>query len=152
MDNFPHAYRRTLQFEGGWVDDPDDRGGATKYGISLRFLQVVGEDINDDGEVNADDIRAITKVDAVKLYKKYFWDYYRLHNILDRDVAAKCYDMFVNMSGHRAGNAIQKAINLSDHWDVVVDGIVGSKTFSALNARCQENKEQLMEKARAKTW
>ena len=41
-ERFEHAFAELLGIEGGFVDDPVDRGGATKYGISLRFLKAEG--------------------------------------------------------------------------------------------------------------
>ena len=39
---FEEAFEDLLGIEGGFVDDPVDRGGTTKYGISLRFLKSEG--------------------------------------------------------------------------------------------------------------
>ena len=52
--------------EGGYVDDPDDPGGATRFGISLRLLKKMGKlgDIDGDGDIDADDIRRLSSDSA----------------------------------------------------------------------------------------
>ena len=69
---YARAARKLLQIEGGFVDDPKDRGGATKYGISLRFLAAEGAfdedgdgkadfDLDLDGDIDGQDIRDVTQ-------------------------------------------------------------------------------------------
>jgi lysozyme family protein len=62
MSDFNQAVKVILQHEGGYVDNPNDPGGATNYGISLRFLADHPEsgDFNGDGEVDAEDIANMT--------------------------------------------------------------------------------------------
>lgn len=48
MRPFEDFVKVILKHEGGYVDHPNDPGGATKYGISLRFLQKNGIDLNLD--------------------------------------------------------------------------------------------------------
>jgi hypothetical protein len=58
--NFERAMSFTGKWEGGFVNDPKDPGGATKYGISLRFLRDLAPELGDvdgDGDVDADDVR-----------------------------------------------------------------------------------------------
>lgn len=54
-DKFKHAVQVVLKHEGGFVNDKNDRGGATKAGISLRFLQKENIDINNDGKIDEQD-------------------------------------------------------------------------------------------------
>lgn len=81
--NKPHAF--TAKWEGGYCNDPDDPGGATNYGISLRWLKSLGlnqGDIDRDGDIDASDIRALSKEQAAALFKEKFWDAYRLGDSL----------------------------------------------------------------------
>lgn len=59
--------------EGGWVDDPDDRGGATNYGVSLKYAQGIGLDLDGDGDTDAQDIKLVTPEKAVELYLQDFF-------------------------------------------------------------------------------
>ena len=53
--------------EGGYVNDPDDPGGATKFGVTLATLQRLGIDKTGDGRVDVADVRALTRADAEAL-------------------------------------------------------------------------------------
>lgn len=60
-ENFATAVGFTLRQEGGYVNDPDDPGGETNYGISKKYNPTV-------------DIANLTAVDAAKIYKEKYWD------------------------------------------------------------------------------
>lgn len=80
MSNFDLAIQTVLSHEGSFVADPYDIGGATNYGISLRWLQSVGDidkdsflegDLNKDGTVDIKDIKKIDQKQAIEFYRKY---------------------------------------------------------------------------------
>jgi hypothetical protein len=48
--------------EGGFVNDPDDPGGATKHGVTIGTLRRLGRDLTGDGRVTVADIRALTPI------------------------------------------------------------------------------------------
>ena len=48
--------------EGGYVDDPDDPGGATQRGVTIGTLRRLGLDLNGDGRVTTADVRHVTPV------------------------------------------------------------------------------------------
>ncbi len=140
MNNFNQAILFVLRNEGGFNDDASDKGGATNYGISTRFLKQIDEDIDGDGHVTSDDVSAITKKTAIDLYKKYFWDYYRLDEIRDFHLSEKMLDLYVNMRSKSAGTILQKSCNTvflslygKKKFVLVVDGVAGSKTIYAAN-------------------
>jgi lysozyme family protein len=138
MKYFSIALADVLAHEGGYVDSAADNGGATHYGISLRFLRTLpalAGDINNDGHVSAEDIQALTPATAADFYRRYFWDHYRLGEIQDLDVATKLFNFFVNMRGKTAALIAQRAVNDLGH-NLYLDGIAGSKTLAALNACC----------------
>lgn len=132
---FANSFESLMQLEGGFNDIAEDKGGATNYGISLRFMTGIPNydaDINNDGHVNRDDIIAIDKADAKFLYKKYFWDYYGIDRIESPFVKEKVFHTYVNMRGLTVGKIIQRAVR-ANGIELVEDGIVGSKTIKALN-------------------
>lgn len=134
MSNFNSAILFVLQNEGGYSDDKVDKGGATNFGISTRFLKLIDKDINGDGHVNKKDIIELTKDKSIELYKEYFWDHYKLENIRDIIIARKALDLFVNLRGKSAAKIIQQSCN-DCGANLEIDGILGKRSFGAINAQ-----------------
>lgn len=133
MSNFVHAMDFVLYNEGGLTDNVNDAGGITKYGVSLRFLKGADEDVNGDGHVDEKDIRGMELTQAYAVYKKFFWDHYKIKKLGDPDVAAKVMDLFVNMRGRSAARIVQRAVNLSNGLKIKVDGLLGPESYNAIN-------------------
>ena len=132
---FLHALQETLQKEGRLSANSADRGGVTDYGISLRFLKtlpLIDADITGDGHVTEADIHALTPSDVAKLYRKHFWDYYRLDEIRHPRIAVKAFDLLVNMRSVSAVKISQRALRACGK-PVLEDGGLGSRTFAAIN-------------------
>ena len=53
--------------EGGYVNDPDDPGGATNYGVTIGTMKSLGLDLNKDRRVDATDVRMLTRAQAQQL-------------------------------------------------------------------------------------
>lgn len=142
MSRFEAAAPVILAHEGGYVDDASDPGGATKYGISLRFLREQGLDLDHDGDIDAADVRGLTKTAALAIYRERFWDAYGLDRIVDSQVATKVCDMMVNLGPKRGIRLLQRALRECGE-QVEVDGVLGPKSIVAVN-RC-EARELLLE-------
>lgn len=135
MGNFEKAHDFVSRWEGGYVDNPADPGGATNYGISLRFLKGQGLDIGDidgDGDIDADDIRKLTAKDAADIMKREFWDVFPLDNVKPL-CSMVLYDTAVNMGAGYARKLLQKALG------VPADGKWGPITRSVLRT-CDDRK------------
>lgn len=134
MGNFEKTHAFTALWEGGRAEHPADPGGTTNYGISLRFLKEQGDegDIDGDGDVDADDVLALTPEAAARLMKRHFWDPLRLDE-LKPFCAAVIYDTAVNMGASCARRLTQKALGLRE------DGVWGPLTFAALRT-CSDRK------------
>lgn len=119
--------------EGGFNDHPNDKGGATNFGISLRFLKDHHLDINEDGLINIDDIKDLTKEKSSEIYYKKLWLPSKAQFLQDERLAIKYFDMVVNMYFHQAVLILQRAINQLNHEQIEEDGKIGVKTLNAAN-------------------
>jgi lysozyme family protein len=146
---FQYAVDVLLKHEGGFSNDKADPGGATMYGVSLRYLKIAGIDINLDGKIDISDIMALDKAHAIEIYRKNWWDKYGYEKIDDLLVATKVFDLAVNMGAPQAHKLVQRASNtLSSFIEevLVVDGVLGKKSIDALNElwRIGKNDELLL--------
>ena len=134
MSCFSKAIVTVLKHEGGFSNHEADPGGATNYGISLRWLKSQGMygDFDDDGDVDIDDIKALDVETATRIYREKWWSRYHYDRIKDCDIATKIFDMSINMGGNRAHRILQHAIN-SLGGNLIIDGIIGPITIKAAN-------------------
>jgi len=106
----------------GWVNNPNDKGGATNWGITLRTAQRHGfRDIAD--------LKAMTKAQAAEIYRKDFWLY---DDIADQRLATIFFDMGVNM-GVTAATRLWQCVLYMQGADLALDGKLGPKTIAAIN-------------------
>lgn len=118
-----------LSFEGAFVNDPADPGGATNRGVTLATWKIAGYDKDGDGDIDEDDLRLITTQDAVeKVMKPHYWERWQADRIRSQSVANIVVD-WVWASGKYGITEVQKIIG------VKTDGLVGEKTLAALNAQ-----------------
>lgn len=118
-----------LKWEGGYINDPDDAGGATNMGVTIGTWRKVGYDKDGDGDIDVDDLRLLSKDDVVNhVLKPHYWNRWRADEIKSQSVANILVD-WVWGSG-KWGIVIPQRI-----LGVKQDGIVGPLTLSALNAR-----------------
>ena len=114
---FDDIIEKVLEHEGGYVDDPTDRGGETKYGISKRAYP-------------DEDIKGLTVERAKELYKRDYWDRFKCGQLPDR-IRHIYFDMCVNMGGGRATKILQEACNSKNSYKIDVDGGIGKNTIKA---------------------
>jgi len=119
MSEFEKACKVLFDFEGGYVNDPADSGGETKYGISARSYPFLN-------------IAEITEDQAKQIYKRDYYDKYRIAEIKDQTVALKIFLAYCNMPRFSVGYAVQKAL-LKLGFPLKFDSIIGSKTISCIN-------------------
>ena len=142
MSDFTRIIDKVLENEGGFVDHIKDPGGATKHGVSLRWLLQLGDVDNDgilegdfdgDGDVDVDDIRKMTRGDAIRLYRERWWDPNRYSQIQDIQMAYKVFDFAINMGKKGSHRIIQRAVNRITPGTLKVDGALGTKSITAIN-------------------
>ena len=107
-----------LKHEGGYVNDPKDLGGETKYGITKRFYPDV-------------DIKNLTKEDAKKIYYDDYWVKNKVHKLPD-NLKYIYFDMCINQGRGTAVRVLQRAVN-SKGGALEVDGGLGPMTLKAIN-------------------
>lgn len=120
MSNFEKAIEVVLAHEGGYVNNPNDPGGETKYGISKRSYPNV-------------DIKNLTIAQAKQIYFDDFWKPYRYEEILNDAMATKLFDTSVNVGTKRGMRFVQQALNQMGKT-LVVDGLIGPGTIGAINS------------------
>lgn len=117
---------KIFKWEGGFVSDPLDKGGATKYGVTISTWKQVGYDKDGDGDIDVNDIKLLTIEDCAVVLKKNYWDRWKADTIKNQSIADILVD-FVWGSG-KWGIVIPQQI-----LGVTADGVVGTKTIEALN-------------------
>lgn len=114
-----------LEREGGYVNDPDDPGGATNFGVTVHTMRRLGLDLNGDGTVDALDVRRLTKDEARAIFIQQYFHAPGLSG-LPGILHASVFDMQVN-SGRHAIRILQRLFRKMG-FTCSVDGQIGPQT------------------------
>ncbi len=110
------------RWEGGYVNDKDDKGGCTMAGITIgTYRKYYGS------KKTCNDLKFITQKEWLHIFKKGYWDKMQADKIENQSVAQLCVDMCWGSGPITSIKKIQSALGLK------ADGIVGPKTLEALN-------------------
>lgn len=138
--NFLHAHAFTAEWEGGDSDNPADRGGVTRYGVSLVFLRSVADEAPDVlaalglvAPVTASTVRGLSAEQARLLFYARFWALLQLDDMPLR-MATVLYDAAVN---HGCGTSVklaQRGYNRCVRYGtpLAIDSVMGPLTRAAL--------------------
>lgn len=128
MANVDSILPYILKFEGGFVNDPADAGGATNKGVTIATWRQVGYDKDGDSDIDVDDLKLLTDADVRnRVLKPHYWDRWKGDRIKSQGVANILVDWVWGSGKH--GIVIPQRL-----LGVVPDGIVGEKTLAAVNA------------------
>ncbi len=117
MTDFKIAVQKTLTHEGGYVNNPHDSGGPTKFGITQKDMPGVN-------------ITNITADMAAAYYREHYWkDLYA--QITDQLLGEKLFDMGVLFGVGTAVKMLQ--ISMTHEIGMVSDGAFGPNTLAAVN-------------------
>jgi lysozyme family protein len=142
-DHFASAVEVVFDHEGGLADNPNDPGGITNFGISLRWAQrqmaEAGDfvldlfDTDGDNDIDADDIRNMPRASAKAAYLKFFWKPNGYGRIENNAIACKVFDMAVNMGSRQANRLVQRACRAAEGVEIADDGILGRISIAQIN-------------------
>lgn len=114
--------------EGGYVNDPDDPGGATNYGVTIGTMKSLGLDLNKDGRVDANDVKMLTRAQAQQIFVEHYFRRPRLAE-LPPAVQASVFDMYVN-AGANAVKILQRLVARMG-FAASAYGVIGPRTLAA---------------------
>ena len=117
---FSLIFQKLMDIEGGYVNDPNDPGGETHYGISKTYHPDV-------------DIKKLTLQEAMEIYRNEYWLRPGFDKITNIQLAEKVFIFGVNPGVKKAGVNLQLAANVLGGC-LEVDGIVGPKTIAFVNS------------------
>lgn len=128
MQTVQEIARDIIAREGGFVDDRDDPGGATNFGVTIHTMQRLGIDLNGDGIVDKSDVAALGRDQAVEIYVEHYFTRPGIGQ-LPEALQPSVFDMMVN-SGANAVKLLQRLLT-DMGFPCVPDGAIGPQTISA---------------------
>jgi lysozyme family protein len=114
--------------EGGFVNDPDDQGGATNYGVTIGTMRRLKLDLDGDGDVDVADVRILSRDQARDIFVDHYFYGPRIDD-LPQILHATVFDMQVN-AGANAIIILQRLLQ-DMGYDVSIDGALGPQTIEA---------------------
>ena len=114
--------------EGGFVNDPDDPGGATNHGVTIHTLRRLGLDLTGDGDIDVADVKRLSQAQAVEIFITHYHDRPGIGQLPDA-LKASVFDMYVN-AGANAVRILQRLL-VEMGFVIQVDGLIGPQTVQA---------------------
>lgn len=128
--------------EGGYVDDPDDPGGPTKFGVTIHTARRLGLDLDADGDVDAADVRQLTRQQAVEIFVREYFERPRI-GMLPEALQPSVFDMQVN-AGAQAVRILQRLLR-DMGLEIAVDGVIGPETARAAQVALEMAPDHLVD-------
>lgn len=128
MQSVQEIAREIVAREGGFVDDPDDPGGATNFGVTIHTMQRLGIDLNADSAVDKTDVAALTRDQAVEIYVEHYFTRPGIAE-LPAVLQPSVFDMMVN-AGSNAVKLLQRLLT-DMGFPCIPDGAIGPQTITA---------------------
>lgn len=129
-----------LDREGGYVNNPNDSGGETNFGITVALARRWGY---------TGRMRELPRDTAIHIYKREFWDSLRLDEVaaMSEAIAEELFDTSVNAGQSVAAGFLQRCLNVLNQQarvypDITVDGKIGPASLAALRAFLANRQKQ----------
>ncbi|MFC6841706.1 glycoside hydrolase family 108 protein [Xanthomonas theicola] len=135
MASFDLYLPQLLTFEGGFVDDPADPGGATNHGITMATFERYAQPLLGEAPT-LDALRALTPEQAGVIYKQAYWDGVDGDQIASQPLAEILFDFYVNAGGE-AIVSLQRVLSQLGASGLAADGEMGPATLAAVQAADQ---------------
>lgn len=119
MADFNIAIKTVLIEEKGYVNDPEDPGGETKFGISKRMYPDL-------------DIKNLTIEKAEEIYEKDYWQK-AYEEIEAQEIVNKTFGVGVDIGMKEANICLQRAVRSAIGTQLTEDGILGQQSISYIN-------------------
>lgn len=117
---FEEAFKELIKDEGGYVNDPDDAGGETNYGISKASYPEY-------------DIKHLTLDQVKDIYYRDYWKKIQA-DLIPFNIAHPLFSASVNCGISKAVKILQRALNQEYGGHLVEDGIIGQNTRLMITA------------------
>jgi len=128
MQNVTDIAKDIVAREGGYVNDADDPGGATKYGVTIHTMRRLGMDLTGDGQVDVNDVKVLSRAHAVSIFVEHYFRKPKIDQ-LPEALQTTVFDMYVNAGGN-AVKILQRLLG-EMRIEVIVDGAIGPQTIKA---------------------
>ena len=128
MPDVPEIAEEIVAREGGFVNDPDDPGGATKHGVTIGTLRRLGIDVNRDSRIDVADVKALSRAQAVEIYLRHYYEGPGIA-ALPEVLQASVFDMYVN-AGANSVRILQRLVT-DMGFPCEPDGEIGPQTIRA---------------------
>lgn len=124
---------RVLEHEGGFSDNPDDRGGRTYAGLTWDTYKDYC--LRSGKTPSKEHHKSLMPTELLSIYKTLFIEPLRIDEYESDWVKEAVFSASINHGGYRASILVQRAVNKTSKLArLVVDGKVGAKTITAVNA------------------
>ncbi len=130
MASFEQFLPMLLKYEGGYVNDPNDRGGETNKGITMATFRGCCQEIL-GLDPTSENLKALTDAQAGLIYRALYWNKVHADEFKLQHLANIVCDFFVN-SGVHATILLQRIMNELGS-QVAQDGVIGPASIQALN-------------------
>jgi lysozyme family protein len=129
---FLEEAEKIKEIEGDYVDHPSDPGGKTRWGISEWLARAY----NYEGKMSE-----LSWEKAKEIYYREYWLKNKYYNIKNKKIAGEVFEQAINLPYIKynkryilkANYHLQKTYNLVSDKNIIVDGLIGNQTLSAIN-------------------